>query len=178
MVTCEFPDHPSGFCVDHQQREIIQRQRQHPAESNKTHPSSIHPKGGVRVRSHVSSRRHLSRCSFILAGAAFSFSCSSCFLVLKHQNLSSQSEPEVKVSWFKPSMATPRTAPLWAGKKNTLVTTGNTTGSNHTRGKALFTFLVAIATAVQAGLHIVDVNTATRRANDGKVATGSDVNGL
>lgn len=55
---------------------------------------------------------YLSLCSIMLAGAAFSFSCSSSFLVLKRQNLSSQSEPVVSDSWFRVSVATPRTAPL------------------------------------------------------------------
>lgn len=55
---------------------------------------------------------YLSLCSIMLAGAACSFSCSSCFLLLKRQNLSSQSEPAVSVSWFRVSVATPRTAPL------------------------------------------------------------------
>lgn len=49
MVTWKFPDDPSGFRVDHQQREIIQCQRQHPAESNQTNLSGIRP-GAQRRR--------------------------------------------------------------------------------------------------------------------------------
>lgn len=41
------------------------------------------------------------------------------------------------------------------------------------------TFLiVAVATTVQAGLQVVDVDAAARQANHSKVATGSDVDSL
>lgn len=55
---------------------------------------------------------YLSLCSFMLAGAAFSFISSSSFFDLKRQNFSSQSEPVVRVSWFRVSVAMPRTTPL------------------------------------------------------------------
>lgn len=124
---------------------------------------------------------YLSLCSIMLAGAAFSFSVSSSFLVLKRQNLSSQSEPAVSVSWFRASVATPRTVPLWAGTEALrlmMMMMSHRTDQFQLRTDEHTFVIVAKATAVQAGLQVVDVDPSAWRANHGKVAAGSDVDSL
>lgn len=117
----------------------------------------------LSLRSSVLAVSYLSLCSSMLAGAALSFSCSSSFLVLKRQNLSSQSEPAVSVSWFRVSVATPLTAPLWAETEGTLSSVKRRdTVWGRLRARARdHTFLaIAVATTVQTGLQVEDVDAA------------------
>lgn len=72
-----------------------------------------------------------------------------------------------------------RPAVGWKKKIKNSVTVVDPNGTNRIHDKVSLTCpIIAIATAVQARLQIVDVNAARWGANDSKVATGSDVNGL